>query len=62
MAETKSASEVAKVAGYSQYHAAGIVKAETGLSPFVSDGTDKFHKMSCIRAGRVSLGRFFVVH
>ena len=32
--EAITASDVAKVAGYSQYHAARIFKEETGLSPF----------------------------
>lgn len=32
--EPITASAVANAAGYSQYHAAGIVKAETGLTPF----------------------------
>ncbi len=32
--ESITASDVAKVAGYSQYHAARVFKAETGLTPF----------------------------
>ena len=32
--EPITASDLAKVAGYSQYHAARVFKAETGLAPF----------------------------